>query len=829
MCNAIFKLRIKNLKLRMKCNRRTDMENAEHFGTLTERMKEFREEVLDEKPYIDAQRAILATLAYKENLNQPRVMVRAKMLEKVLDNMSIYIEDKSLLAGNQATKNRNAPIFPEYTMEFVMNELDQFEKRDGDIFYITEKTKEQLREIAPFWQNNNLRARGEALLPEEVRVFMETGVFGMEGKLNAGDAHLAVNYERILKDGLRGYEKRVKEYKAALDLTNPDNIDKYCFYNAVLIVLKAVRNFANRYSVLAKDLAEKELNQERKIELLEISRICSKVPYEPAETFKEAVQSVWFIQLILQIESNGHSLSYGRFDQYMYPYYDRDIKNGTIKESEALELLTCLWIKTLTINKVRSQAHTLSSAGSPMYQNVTIAGQTTDKKDAVNDLSFLVLKSVAQTRLTQPNLTVRYHKNINKRFLDECVEVMRLGFGMPALNNDEIIIPSFMDWQVKEEDAYNYSAIGCVETAVPGKWGYRCTGMSYINFPRMLLCTMNNGVDLTSNKRFTKGYGYFTEMESYEELLKAWDKTIREITRYSVIVENVIDKASERDVPDILCSALTDDCIARGKTIKEGGAVYDFISGLQVGIANMADCLAAIKKLVYEEKKITRQELWDAILDDFSSPKNKKIQEMLIREAPKYGNDDDYVDQLIVEAYDSYIEEIEKYPNTRYNRGPIGGIRYAGTSSISANVGQGMSTMATPDGRNAFEPLAEGCSPAHNSDKNGPTAVFKSVSKLRTNKITGGVLLNQKMTPQMLSTEENRQKLELLIKTFFNRLHGYHVQYNIVSKETLIDAQKHPEKHKDLIVRVAGYSAFFNVLSKKTQDDIIGRTEQSLM
>ena len=813
----------------MKRNGRTDMENVEHFGTLTERMKEFREEVLDEKPYIDAQRAILATLAYKENLNQPRVMVRAKMLEKVLDNMSIYIEDKSLLAGNQATKNRNAPIFPEYTMEFVMNELDQFEKRDGDIFYITEKTKEQLREIAPFWQNNNLRARGEALLPEEVRVFMETGVFGMEGKLNAGDAHLAVNYERILKDGLRGYEKRVKECKATLDLTNPDNIDKYCFYNAVLIVLEAVRNFANRYSVLAKDLAEKELNQKRKIELLEISRICSKVPYEPAETFQEAVQSVWFIQLILQIESNGHSLSYGRFDQYMYPYYDRDIKNGTIKESEALELLTCLWIKTLTINKVRSQAHTLSSAGSPMYQNVTIAGQTTDKKDAVNDLSFLVLKSVAQTRLTQPNLTVRYHKNINKHFLDECVEVMRLGFGMPALNNDEIIIPSFMDWQVKEEDAYNYSAIGCVETAVPGKWGYRCTGMSYINFPRMLLCTMNNGVDLTSNRRFTKGYGYFTEMESYEELLKAWDKTIREITRYSVIVENVIDKASERDVPDILCSALTDDCIARGKTIKEGGAVYDFISGLQVGIANMADCLAAIKKLVYEEKKITRQELWDAILDDFSSPKNKKIQEMLIREAPKYGNDDDYVDQLIVEAYDSYIEEIEKYPNTRYNRGPIGGIRYAGTSSISANVGQGMSTMATPDGRNAFEPLAEGCSPAHNSDKNGPTAVFKSVSKLRTNKITGGVLLNQKMTPQMLSTEENRQKLELLIKTFFNRLHGYHVQYNIVSKETLIDAQKHPEKHKDLIVRVAGYSAFFNVLSKKTQDDIIGRTEQSLM
>ena len=799
------------------------MNNTEHFGKLTERMQAFREEVLDAKPYIDAQRAVLATEAYKENQNQPRVMVRALMLQKILEGMSIYIDDKSLIAGNQATKNKNAPIFPEYTMEFVMNELDLFEKRDGDVFYITEETKEQLREIAPFWENNNLRARGEALLPEEVDVFMETGVFGMEGKLNAGDAHLAVNYQRILSDGLKGYEKRVKELRAALDFTDPESIDKNVFYKAVLTVIEAVRDFAQRYSKLAKELADKETDAKRKEELLQMSKICAKVPYEPANSFREAVQSVWFIQLILQIESNGHSLSYGRFDQYMYPYYMKDINEGKITKEDALELLTCLWIKTLTINKVRSQSHTLSSAGSPMYQNVTIGGQTTDKKDAVNELSFVVLQSVAQT-----NLTVRYHANIDKHFFDECIEVMKLGFGMPALNNDEIIIPSFINWGVKEEDAYNYSAIGCVETAVPGKWGYRCTGMSYINFPRVLLCAMNDGVDLTSGKRFTKGYGKFTEMETYEDLLAAWDKTVREMTRYSVIVENAIDKASERDVPDVLCSALTDDCIGRGKTIKEGGAVYDFISGLQVGIANMADSLAAIKKLVYEEKKITKEQLWNAILDDFQSEENKKIQEMLINDVPKYGNDDDYVDQLVVEAYDSYLDEIKKYPNTRYHRGPIGGIRYGGTSSISANVGQGMGTIATPDGRNAFEPLAEGSSPAHNADKNGPTAVFKTVAKLPTEKITGGVLLNQKMTPQMLSTEENKQKLEMLIRTFFNRLHGYHVQYNIVSRETLIDAQKHPEKHKDLIVRVAGYSAFFNVLSKKTQDDIIGRTEQTL-
>jgi formate C-acetyltransferase len=801
--------------------------NNERFGHLSPRMKKFREDVLEKKPYIDAQRAVLATESYKANQNQPAVMKRALMLKNILEKMSIYIEDETLIVGNQASSNKDAPIFPEYTLEFVLNELDTFEKRDGDVFYITEETKQQIREIAPFWENNNLRSRGGALLPEEVDVFMETGFFGMEGKLNAGDAHLAVNYEKLLKGGLKDYEERTLKAKADLDLTKPESIDKYAFYKAVLIAIEAVKIYANRFSALAKEKAENESGK-RKEELLEISRICAKVPYEPAETFREAIQSVWFIQCILQIESNGHSLSYGRFDQYMYPYLKHDLDLNLITEDEVVELLTNLWVKTLTINKVRSFTHTQSSAGSPMYQNVTIGGQTPDKKDAVNRLSYLVLKSVAQTRLPQPNLTVRYHAGLPKEFMDECIEVMKLGTGMPAFNNDEVIIPSFKNWGVKEEDAYNYSAIGCVETAVPGKWGYRCTGMSYINFPRLLLAVMNDGVDMTSGKRFVKGHGYFKDMTSYEELLKAWDESLREMTRMSVIVENAIDLASERDVPDVLCSALTDDCIARGKTIKEGGAVYDFISGLQVGIANMADSLAAIKKLVYEEKKITPEQLWNALLEDFASEEGQAIQEMLINDAPKYGNDDDYVDNLVVEAYDTYIDEIQKYPNTRYGRGPIGGIRYAGTSSISANVGQGQGTMATPDGRNARTPLAEGCSPAHSMDVNGPTSVFKSVSKLKTEKITGGVLLNQKVTPATLSTEENKEKLEMLIRTFFNRLHGYHVQYNVVDKETLLDAQAHPEKHKDLVVRVAGYSAFFNVLSKQTQDDIIGRTEQTL-
>ncbi len=801
-------------------------DNRELFGELTPRMREYRESVLNEKPYVDAERAMLVTESYRANQDQPNVIKRARALDHVLENMTIYIEPQTIIVGNQATKNYNAPVFPEYTMKFIIDELDKFELRNGDRFYVTDADKKSLREIAPYWEKNCLHDRGMALLPEDVLDVLPS--LGMEGKLNAGPAHIAVNYERMLKEGLLGYESRTRKLKDELDLTDPESIDKYQFYKAVLITIEAVRKFALRYSKLASELAAKETDPNRKAELEEISRICEKVPYYPADSFHEAVQAVWFIHVVLQIESNGHSLSYGRFDQFMYPYFKRDLDAGKITKDQAVEMLTNLWIKSLTVQKIRSQGHTLSSAGSPMYQNVTCGGQTVDKKDAVNELSYVVLRSIAQTRLTQPNFTVRYHANIDPEFMKLCIEVMRLGFGMPALNNDEIIIPSFLDWGVNEKDAYNYSAIGCVECAVPGKWGYRCTGMSYLNFPRLLLCTMNDGVDMTSGKRFVKGNGYFKDMKSFEELMSAWDKTIREMTKYSAIVENVIDKATEVEVPDILCSTLTDDCLARGKTINEGGAVYDFISGLQVGIADMADSLAAIKKLVFEEKKITPEELWNALVDDFTSPESQRIQDMLINDAPKYGNDDDYVDGLVVEAYDSYLDEVKRYPNTRYKRGPIGGIRYGGTSSISANVGQGMGTMATPNGRKAREPLAEGCSPAHNADKNGPTAVFKSVAKLPTAKITGGVLLNQKMTPQVLAKDENKLKLIMLIRTFFNRLHGYHVQYNIVDRATLLDAQAHPERHRDLIVRVAGYSAFFNALSKATQDDIIGRTEQTI-
>ncbi len=799
----------------------------QHFGQLTPRMQAFREELIGAQPQVCVERALLTTQSYRLHSDKPLALKRALMLQNVLEHMTIFIEPQTLIAGNQASSNRSAPIFPEYAMQWVIDELDQFDKRDGDVFHITNESKEKLREIAPFWEHNTLLDRGLAAFPPHSRLYYDLGIIKSEGNITSGDAHCAVDYGRMLRTGLKDYARRAQEKLDALDLTDCKNLQKSYFYRAILIVVEAVKSFAKRYAELAAEQAAKVSNETRRAELLEMSRVLYKVPYEPAESFYEAVQALWLVHLVLQIESNGHSLSYGRMDQYLNPYYERDLASGRITESQAEELMCNLWLKTYTINKIRSWSHTQFSAGSPLYQNVTVGGQTPEGKDAVNPMSWLILRTVARCHLTQPNLTVRYHKGLPDDFLRECVEVVRCGFGMPAFNNDEIIIPSFINKGVKPQDAYNYSAIGCVETAVPGKWGYRCTGMSFLNFPKALLIAMNDGVDPASGTKLCQGIGHFRDFTSFDQVLRCWDKVIREMCRQCTIIDCTCDMVLEQDTADILCSALTDDCIERGLNMKEGGAVYDFISDLQVGIANLADSLAAMKKVVFEDKAVTPAELWEALRHDFEGPVYGHIRELL-QAAPKYGNDDDYVDQLIVDAYNVYIDEMKKYHNTRYGRGPTGGIYYAGTSSISANVPQGAGTLATPDGRKAGEPLAEGCSPSHAADKNGPTAVFKSVSKLPTEEITGGVLLNQKVTPQMLESGENRQKLMLLLRAFFNRLHGYHVQFNVVSRETLLDAQAHPEKHWDLIVRVAGYSAFFNVLSKKTQDDIIARTEQSL-
>jgi pyruvate-formate lyase len=370
-----------------------------YFGELTTRMKEFRYELIDAKPMVCVERAMYTTESYKLHADKPMVLRRALMLENILKNMSIYIEPQTLIAGNQASSNRSAPIFPEYAMDWVIGELDEFDKRDGDRFYITEENKQELRDIAPYWEHNTLKDRGLAAMPDESKVFYDLGIIKAEGNITSGDAHLSVNYEKVLKYGLAQYKKRTEERLASLDLTDYKNLNKSYFYRGIIIVLDSVVAFAKRYADLALMKAQTEKNEDRKLELLEMSRILNKVPYAPADNFHEAIQSLWMVHLCLQIESNGHSLSYGRMDQYLYPFYERDLSSGIITKDSACELLTNLWLKTYTINKIRSWSHTRFSAGSPLYQNVTVGGQRADKKDAVNPLSYLILRSTAQTKL----------------------------------------------------------------------------------------------------------------------------------------------------------------------------------------------------------------------------------------------------------------------------------------------------------------------------------------------------------------------------------------------------------------------------------------------
>ena len=798
----------------------------EYFGESTQRIQNMRRALLDTQATVCTERAVLATRAYKAHEMDQTVLKRAYMLREVLENMTIYIEPETLIVGNQASQNRAAPIFPEYAMDWVIRELDEFEQRSGDRFTITEENKQILRQIYPYWKGRTLQDKAYAVYPEQAKRVYDLGIIRNEGNITSGDAHLAVDYKLVLEKGLKDVERRTRGALENLNLADFTSMKKSFFYRAILIVIDAVACFARRFAQLAEEEAAKA-EPARAAELREIARICRKVPMEKADTFHEALQSVWFLHLILQIESNGHSLSFGRLDQFCYPYFQKSLEQGmTVRQGE--ELLENLWIKVLSLNKIRSWGHSRFAAGSPLYQNVTIGGMKPDGSDGVNELSFAVLRSVARTHLPQPNLTVRYFAGMSREFMEECIACIRVGFGMPAFNNDEIIVKSLTDRGVTLEDARDYSAIGCVEVGVPGKWGYRCTGMSYLNFPKTLMTALNDGVDVNTGEKICEGTGHFLAMESFDDVMLAWDRVARQLIRIGVTLDNCADLVVEQEVPDILCSALVDDCIERGLHLKEGGAHYDIISQLQVGVANLGDSLAALKKLVFEEKKISREALWQALMNDFSGEEGARIQRMLIQDAPKFGNDDDYVDSLILQAYDTYMDEIQNYRNTRFGRGPIGGGYFAGTSSVAANVPQGAGTCATPDGRHWGEPLAEGCSPAHARDKNGPTAVFKSLSKLRTAEIFGGVLLNQKVVPAMLEKEEDRQKLQMLIRTFFDVLHGWHVQYNVVSRETLLDAQKHPEKYPDLIVRVAGYSAFFNVLSPQTQNDIIARTEQTI-
>lgn len=805
------------------------------LNTLPERICAHKQALISVvKPPVCTERALHYTQIYQQHMDKPLPVRRALALAHHLAQRTIWIKHDELIIGNQASEVRAAPIFPEYTVSWIEKEIDELADRPGAGFAVSEANKRVLHEVCPWWRGQTVQDRCYGMFTDEQKALLASGIIKAEGNMTSGDAHLAVNFPLLLAKGLDGLREQVRERRTRIDLTQLADLHGEQFLKAIDIVLEAVSLHIVRFADLARTMAADEPRESRRDELLAIAENCELIAHQPPRTFWQALQLCYFIQLLLQVESNGHSVSFGRMDQYLYPFWRRDVElQQTLHREQGIELLQSCWLKLLEVNKIRSGSHSKASAGSPLYQNVTIGGQVWHNgqiHDAVNPLSYAILESCGRLRSTQPNLSVRYHAGMSDDFLNACVQVIRCGFGMPAFNNDEIVIPAFIALGVEPADAYDYAAIGCIETAVGGKWGYRCTGMSFINFARVMLAALEGGRDATSGEVFLAQNEALSagNFRHFDDVTAAWDRQIRYYTRKSIEIEYVVDTMLEENVPDILCSALVDDCIERAKSIKQGGAKYDWVSGLQVGIANLGNSLAAVKKLVFEQGLIGQQQLAAALAADFDGLSHEQLRQRLINSAPKYGNDDESVDALLVRAYQTYIDELKQYRNPRYGRGPIGGKYYAGTSSISANVPFGAATMATPDGRKAHTPLAEGASPASGTDHLGPTAVINSVGKLPVGAILGGVLLNQKLNPSTLDNDGDRQKLMALLRTFFEVHKGWHIQYNIVSRETLLAAKQHPDQYRDLVVRVAGYSAFFTALSPDAQDDIIARTEHTL-
>ena len=786
-----------------------------------------RENLLNTMPSVCAERARYITEAYKKYEASPAVLRRAHALAHILENMTIYIQPGEIIVGNQASAPRAAPIFPEYSTDWIEPEIDEFSKRTADQFTVKAEVKrELLDEILPYWQGRTLYDHAKASMPEDVWTAQDIGVISGRGNITSGDGHIIVEIPRVLAEGLEGVIARAE--KALEDLetaTKMDSLRSKAFLQGAVITCRAAIRFAERYAEKAEALAATADDPEWRDELLQIAEVCRQVPGRPPRTFQEAVQSAWFIHLITQIESNGHSFSLGRFDQYTYPYFSADMQAGRLDRERALEMLEQLWLKLFSVIKIRPWSHTRYGIGYPTYQNVTIGGQTPDGKDATNELSYLVLEAIRETRLTQPNVSARYHSGTPDRFLLECARTIKLGFGMPAMKNDEVIIPALLEKGVVSEDAYNYAIVGCVEAAVPGKWGYRNTGMAFINLLKVFELAYNDGTDPMTGKRLCPGRGTLDQFKSFDELYAAFVDQMAYYTRAHVSFDAVGDLVLEEMVPDAFCSALVDDCIGRGITIKEGGAIYDIVSGLQSGVANVANSLMALKKTLYDEKTLTSQEIQAALASNFAGIEGEKVRQKLLA-APKYGNDIEEVDQLAERVLTDYLDIVKPYRTTRNGRGPIG-CNYAGsTSNISANVPLGQPVCATPDGRHAGEPIAEGVSNYHGTDTRGPTAVMRSVTKLPTIKMLAQ-LLNIRLSPSTLATEAGLWKLVQLLRGF-QTLKGWHVQFNVVDSKTLLAAQENPDQYKDLVVRVAGYSALFVTLDKATQDDIIQRTVHDL-
>lgn len=772
------------------------------------------------KPEICLERARLVTQAYKETEGEPMVIRRAKALAKVLDEMTIFIQPDQLIVGNQASKLRAAPLFPETEAVYLEKELDLFPQREQDRLLISEEAKRELREeILPYWRGRTVYDVAMAAMPPETRelVKLEHQIFSVDIHLTGSIGHIIADYEKVLRLGFNGLKKEVEDKLTTLDLTEPGSAAKYHFYQACLIICDAVCRWAARYADLARRMAKEETDARRRREYEMIATICDWVPANPARNFREAIQSFWFAHLLLYIEQNGLAVSPGRFDQYMYPYYKQSLEKGEITREEAQELLECLWIKFTEIMRAYDYECARYFAGFSISENIVLGGLTPDGRDATNELSYMCLDAEKHTRLSQPNLGIRLHHRTPEDFLLKAVEVISLGRTKPEIFNDEVAITMLTSLGVPLEEARDYSISGCVEAVPPHCNGMTNAAMS--NIAKALELALNDGVCRLSGRQVGPRTGNPRNFKSFEELFEAFKLQVSHYVKHMVTALNIIEEVHAQIHPLPYFSLLMDDCVATGKDITWGGARYNYTGPQAVGLADVADSLAAVKKLVFEDKVVTMDELIDALDTNFEG--REDLRQLLINGAPKYGNDDDYVDTLAREVAKVYCTEVSKYKNTR------GGVYRPGIYSVSANVPLGLHVGALPNGRMATAPLADGISPSHGCEKFGPTGVVKSAAKLDHQRISNGTILNLKFTPAILSDLRGRMNLAALIRTYFD-LGGWHVQFNVVSADTLRKAQKEPEKYRGLIIRVAGYSAFFTELDRAVQDDIIDRTEHAV-
>lgn len=813
-------------------------------------------------PEIESARAILYTESFRQTENEPVVLRKAKAFAHVLDNIPIIIRPEELIVGSSTIAPRGCQTYPEFSYEWLEAEFDTVEHREADPFYIAEKTKEELRSVNAYWKGRTTSELATAYMAPETLRAMEHNMFTPGNYFYNGVGHVNVKYEEVLAIGYEGIMDKVKAELASCKVGDGNYATKSRLLQAMLIACAAVIRYANRYADLAEREAEACRDNKRKAELLTIAGNCRRVPAKGATSFHEACQSFWFVQQLLQMESSGHSISPGRFDQYMYPYYKKDLDAGIITREYAQELIDCIWVKLNDLNKCRDAESAKGFAGYSLFQNLIVGGQNEEGVDVTNDLSFMCIEASFHVFLPMPSLSIRVWNGSPHDLLIRAAELTRTGIGLPAYYNDEVIIPSLMSRGVTLEDARGYSIIGCVEPQAPGKtWGWH--DAAFYNMCRPLELVFSNGIDC--GEQIGPRTGEVTEMSTFEEFKEAYITQQNYFISLLVNADNAIDQAHAERAPLAFLATMLDDCIRTGKTPEQGGCIYNFTGPQGFGIANVADSLYVVKKLVYDEKKVTMAELKKALMFNYGKEVHplvvsqvagdvarelvqkgvaaspdivaratqeiikttvtredlKRFEEIheLIEEVPKFGNDNDEVDAFAREMAYTYTKPLPEYRN------PRGGIFQAGLYPVSANVPLGAQTGATADGRYAGMPVADGVSPTAGYDSKGPTATANSVSKLDHGIASNGTLFNQKFHPSALAGDEALEKFVNLIQTYFDRK-GSHMQFNVVDRATLRDAQAHPEKYKHLVVRVAGYSALFTTLSKSLQDDIIRRTEQ---